>query len=459
LQSVVQLREALKVRGLKRSGNRAELEARLESGVTKTKKSRETSYMSDAEGDWSEEGNAGDPKQSDSPVTKKRTEKKPKKEIKSFSMAEPNPQITTAKSVACLPMRTVTPCRRPAPSLPTGRAGQIDILRVGEVVGGKEFDSALVQLLGEEGAAGLESLLSGRGPGQAAPVLLQLLRWEGRPAGERMERLLADLGELLTVEDCGEIEEVLASHGGAGPVLLSASPAVLECWGSLVARVMTEGEGEEVWRLRASLVNRVPGLAPALASTPPEGVGWVAAGLVRRGDWSAAPWLTALVEQVGEGEDNAVAAVGRLLGPCWWRHASTGNLFKERALSLLHPALTAPWTGPRHLSALLLLQSTLSRPLMAPHLPALQEVDLQEVELADSSLGSHQQAVAEHCRTPSQEMSSSLAQADCSLGRGTPASSQSPEPTLELSQEAVSVGQQLSRARVEIGHLQRARSI
>jgi len=118
-------------------------------------------------------------------------------------------------------------------------------------------------------------------------------------------------------------------------------------------------------------VNKCPHLAPPLDSTPPEGVAWLAAGLVRRGDGAAAPWLGRLVEQVGERREGAVDGVGRLLGACWWRHAVTGVLYKQRAWSYLLPALTAPEGGPGRLAALVMLLPHLPRPLLVSRLPAL----------------------------------------------------------------------------------------
>ena len=184
--------------------------------------------------------------------------------------------------------------------------------------------------------------------------------------------VLGDLGEVLGVQECGEVAREVEQRPGAAPaLLLAASCAVLGEWGALVHRAMEEGEGEEVWRVRAALVNKCPHLAPPLDSTPPEGVAWLAAGLVRRGDGAAAPWLGRLVEQVGEGREGAVEGVGRLLGACWWRHAVTGVLYKQRAWSYLLPALTAPEGGPGRLAALVMLLPHLPRPLLVPRLPAL----------------------------------------------------------------------------------------
>ena len=229
--------------------------------------------------------------------------------------------------------------------------------------------------LGEEGASHLVALLAEHSPGEgvgAASLLVQILEWEARPGGEVMDQVMGKFGALLTQGDCGEVGKVLERRRGAvGAVLLSVRAEVQAAWAGLVSTTMGEGAGEEVWRVRAALVNRDPSLAPALASVGGQGVAWLAAGLARRGDGSAGPWLEALVKKVAEGEQGAVEGVGRLLEPCWWHHPVTGLLFKQRVWAQLHPALSTPQGGPGHLAAMVLLLPSLPRALLEPKLPAL----------------------------------------------------------------------------------------
>lgn len=185
-----------------------------------------------------------------------------------------------------------------------------------------------------------------------------------------MDKVMADLGEILTAEHCQQLGEQLDRQPNAvAPLLLSVSSNVMDAWSSLVSRTMSEGHG--MWKVRAALVNRKPSLAPPIAATPGEGVAWLAAGLARRGDGSAGPWIDELVKQVGEGNEEAVEGIGRLLSPPWWRNSTTGLLFKQRTWTQLYPVLSGSDTNAHHMAALVLLLPHLPKPLLEPKLPAL----------------------------------------------------------------------------------------
>ena len=235
----------------------------------------------------------------------------------------------------------------------------------------EEMAEKLIKLLSNHNLEGQDK----GNPERAASLLVQLQRWETRPAGEDLDKVLADLGELLTEEHCHQVATELNRETTAIPsLLLSVSSNVLDAWPALVSKAMDDDAHEEdveAWKLKAALVNRKPSLAPAIAATPGEGVVWLAAGLVRRGDGSAGPWLEELVKQVGEGKEEAVEGVGRLLSAPWWRNPVTGLLFKQRAWSQLYPALSGPEANSHHTAALVLLLPHLPKPLLEPKLPAL----------------------------------------------------------------------------------------
>jgi len=252
-------------------------------------------------------------------------------------------------------------------------------------------------------------------PARAADLLVSILRWDSRPEGEEMEKVMSDLGEILTEEHCHQVgEELERQPNSIPPLLLSVGSNVMDVWSSLVSRTM--GEGEELWKVRAALVNRNPSLAPPIASTPGEGVAWLAAGLARRGDGSAGPWIDELVKQVGEGKEDAVEGVGRLLSPPWWRNTTTGLLFKQRAWTQLYPVLSGPGANAHHMAALVLLLPHLPKPLLEPKLPALLPLVVRALSAPATALHalnclsdfvavdvallvSHLQEVVEHCLT------------------------------------------------------------
>jgi len=74
---------------------------------------------------------------------------------------------------------------------------------------------------------------------------------------------------------------------------------------------------------------------------------------------------------VGEGKEEAVEGVGRLLSPPWWRNVTSGLLFKQRAWTQLYPVLSGPNANAHHMAALVLLLPHLPKPLLEPKLPAL----------------------------------------------------------------------------------------
>ena len=233
-----------------------------------------------------------------------------------------------------------------------------------------EMAEKLVSLLAKHRLVGIDR----EDPARAADILVSILKWDSRPEGEEMDKVLADLGELVAEEHCKQVGEELEKQPKAVfPLLLSVNSKVLDAWPSLVSRTMG-GEstgGEELWKVRAALVNKKPSLAPSIPATPGEGVAWLAAGLARRGDGSAEPWIEELVKQVGDGKEEAVEGVGRLLSPPWWLNATTGLLFKQRIWSQLSPVLSGPGANAHHMAALVLLLPHLPKPLLEPKLPAL----------------------------------------------------------------------------------------
>jgi len=272
-------------------------------------------------------------------------------------------------------------------------------------------------------AAKLINLLAGhklegedrKDPARAADILVSILKWETRPEGEKMDKVMADLGEILTAEHCQQVGEELDRQPDAvAPLLLSVSSNVMDAWPSLVSRAMSEGQ--EMWKVKAALVNRKPSLAPSIAATPGEEVAWLAAGLARRGDGSAGPWIDELVKQVGEGNEEAVEGIGRLLSPPWWRNSTTGLLFKQRTWTQLYPVLSGPASNAHHMAALVLLLPHLPKPLLEPKLPALLPLVVRALSAPATALHalnclsdfvavdvallvSHLQEVVEHCLT------------------------------------------------------------
>ena len=120
VKTMKQLKEALKARGLKFSGTKAELEARLTSSFMSDNEDEIEELVSD-----SEETNASRVVENDEEKVKETTEervssrktdvklskkvlgKKQKLPVNSFNMADVNPQITAAKSVFNLPMKSI----------------------------------------------------------------------------------------------------------------------------------------------------------------------------------------------------------------------------------------------------------------------------------------------------------------------------------------------------------------
>ena len=180
-----------------------------------------------------------------------------------------------------------------------------------------------------------------------------------------MVTLLSSLASSLTVASwppdmLGTSQEVsvyLAS------VVASVPGEVVASWPRDILTRLAAADTEHCWRCLASVVNKRPDLAPAVDTATWPGLGWVAVGLVKRGDGSAGPWLARLVAAL-DTEAAAVAMVTRTLASPWWPHPSLGLLHKQRAWSQLLPLLSGAGASSRHVSALLLCLPHLPPPLL-----------------------------------------------------------------------------------------------
>jgi len=226
-------------------------------------------------------------------------------------------------------------------------------------------------------------------------LLASLIQWPARPTVSHVGgqfaasycQVLAKLAELVPedradwvtgcfntpdLSDAGVLEEV-------GAVVSSVRPVLVKGLGSVLDTVIgSQVEGEVLWRLRASLVNKDPGLAERLRCEETvegvRGAGWVAVGLVKRGRGEAGPWLEKLfaaLENDDLGEE-AVTAFSRLLSSTSWGHQVTSLLYKQRLWETVCPRLvSSSSTSTRHLAALVLLLPSLPRPLLTPRLSTL----------------------------------------------------------------------------------------
>ena len=155
-----------------------------------------------------------------------------------------------------------------------------------------------------------------------AALLTRLVQWTGCTDEEKVWRVLAGLAEILTQENCQAVGAALVKldkrqdMGIISSVAGSVTAVVLGEWSELVDNIIYLEEGDEqIWRLRASFVNKCPVLADRMA-VPNEGVGWICIGLARRGDGLATPWLDRLVCQLslsGEEGRRAASMMGRLV--------------------------------------------------------------------------------------------------------------------------------------------------
>ena len=138
-----------------------------------------------------------------------------------------------------------------------------------------------------------------------------------------MVTLLSSLASSLTVASwppdmLGTSQEVsvyLAS------VVASVPGEVVASWPRDILTRLAAADTEHCWRCLASVVNKRPDLAPAVDTATWPGLGWVAVGLVKRGDGSAGPWLARLVAAL-DTEAAAVAMVTRTLASPLWPHPS-----------------------------------------------------------------------------------------------------------------------------------------
>ena len=189
---------------------------------------------------------------------------------------------------------------------------------------------------------------------------------------EHMVTLLSSLASSLTVASwppdlLGTSQEVSVYQAS---VVASVPGEVVASWPRDIVTRLAAADTDHCWRCLASVVNKRPNLAPVVDTATWPGLGWVAVGLVKRGDGSAGPWLARLVAAL-DTEAAAVAMVTRTLASPWWPHPSLGLLHKQRAWSQLLPLLSGAGASSRHVSALLLCLPHLPPPLLASSLPAV----------------------------------------------------------------------------------------
>merc|ERR1712012_720359 len=91
----------------------------------------------------------------------------------------------------------------------------------------------------------------------------------------------------------------------------------------------------------------------------------------------------------GEGNEEAVEGIGRLLSPPWWRNSNTGLLFKQRTWTQLYPVLSRPDANAHHMAALVLLLPHLPKPLLEPKLPALLPLVVRALSSPATALHAH----------------------------------------------------------------------
>eukprot|EP00090_Calanus_glacialis_P038084 TRINITY_DN6644_c0_g1_i3.p1 TRINITY_DN6644_c0_g1~~TRINITY_DN6644_c0_g1_i3.p1 ORF type:complete len:377 (-),score=136.53 TRINITY_DN6644_c0_g1_i3:115-1182(-) len=214
-----------------------------------------------------------------------------------------------------------------------------------------------------------------------AALLARLVQWTGCRDEEKVGRVLVGLAELLTQENCKQVGAALLKLDKRQQMWISSSVAgsvtagVLGEWSELVDSLIDLDEGnEQIWRLRASFVNKCPALADRM-TVPNEGVGWICIGLARRGDGLATPWLDRLVCQLslpGDEGRRAASMMGRLVADCWWRQPVTGLLYRQRVWAQLQPQLSKEQgISQNHLTAIVLLIPHLPRQILLPSLPIL----------------------------------------------------------------------------------------
>jgi len=216
---------------------------------------------------------------------------------------------------------------------------------------------------------------------EPADLLIKLVHCSDFKDDDNFMKVLAGLGELLTVDNCGSVSEALSGLeiklelGCISSVASSVSVGVLREWSTLVDKIIELDMNEEhIWRLKTSFVNKCPTLAEKMILTDDgEGVGWISIGLARRGDGLATPWIDRLVAQLslpGDVGSRSVQMVARLLAPSWWRQPVTGLLYIQRVWAQLQPKLSSG-ASENHLAALVLLLPYLPKALLVPSLPTL----------------------------------------------------------------------------------------
>ena len=186
---------------------------------------------------------------------------------------------------------------------------------------------------------------------------------------EMMCSLLSQLSQLLTPDTFNIATDQLDDDGYTASIMTHVSPDIVRTWSPHLLSTLMRRNTDHCWRLVSSIVNKCPHLAPDPDHCPHHGVGWVCAGLVKRGDGTGSKWLEVLLTQL-ESEEASVKMVTMLMEQHWWSHATVGLLYKQRLWSQLLPALTRVNT-PRHVSALVLSLPHVPAPLLSSSLSSV----------------------------------------------------------------------------------------
>jgi len=226
-------------------------------------------------------------------------------------------------------------------------------------------------------------------------ILCMLISWKGCKEETKMRTVLQTFAEILKVEHCKSVcsslmeLDLTENMCTISAVVSSVSSEILLHWENLIDGIIDlKLDTDEAWMLKTSIVNKCPKLAEKII-VPEDYVGWICIGLARRGDDFATPWLQKLVVQLdspGEQGKRAASMIGKLLDKCWWRHAISGILFKQRVWSYLYPALSEkPDLGENHLSALVSLVPFLPQQILLRCLPTLLPTIVKALSLSTTS--------------------------------------------------------------------------
>jgi len=226
-------------------------------------------------------------------------------------------------------------------------------------------------------------------------ILTQLLTWSDRPtarsdttaAQDELKNyctVISQLGSTVTeaatlhAMRLGDLVSLAGTHPGAGyeveAVISGLPPSVLNQIPDILQQALLV---PGCWRMKASLVNKLPHLADELTEVAePAGVGAVCHALILNGNSRTALWTEKLLHFLHDKEQGAAAATcfSDLLSGARWAHPVSTFLYKQRAWSnLSQPLLSAAQNVENvfHLSALISLLPQIPRPLLEPVVPAL----------------------------------------------------------------------------------------